>query len=99
MRISDWSSDVCSSDLPAAPHQVRHGGVIAPAEHLGACRAAGGSRRSILPENQLAVVLEQAIQEGDAKARVGVSVGEVQQWASGTEIRHQAIPKIGRAHV
>src|SRR3546814_12848586 len=23
MRISDWSSDVCSSDLPAALHQVR----------------------------------------------------------------------------
>src|SRR3546814_20916309 len=24
MRISDWSSDVCSSDLPATPDTARH---------------------------------------------------------------------------
>src|SRR3546814_1233311 len=36
MRISDWSSDVCSSDLAAglvAPIQVLQG-----VDHLGACR-------------------------------------------------------------
>src|SRR3546814_1333158 len=27
MRISDWSSDVCSSDLPAGPLLVRAGGI------------------------------------------------------------------------
>src|SRR3546814_17411199 len=27
MRISDWSSDVCSSDLPAGLHPGRHRGV------------------------------------------------------------------------
>src|SRR3546814_18714147 len=30
MRISDWSSDVCSSDLPQRPVRGRH----APARHL-----------------------------------------------------------------
>src|SRR3546814_16240685 len=34
MRISDWSSDVCSSDLPAGPqyasHQTRYSGISVP---------------------------------------------------------------------
>src|SRR3546814_8798168 len=39
MRISDWSSDVCSSDLPAV-----HGGILAvrdDAAHVGAMEAHG----------------------------------------------------------
>src|SRR3546814_3859099 len=43
MRISDWSSDVCSSDLPVDPHDVGlgvhpvHGlgDVVDPLEHVG----------------------------------------------------------------
>src|SRR3546814_10614825 len=34
MRISDWSSDVCSSDLGACAEQRRRGGVARIGEHL-----------------------------------------------------------------
>src|SRR3546814_6371889 len=41
MRISDWSSDVCSSDLAGAHHQsyaAAHDGAAAPAkQRLGIC--------------------------------------------------------------
>src|SRR3546814_10077378 len=36
MRISDWSSDVCSSDLPAIPAPA----YIAPQRHLTVCARA-----------------------------------------------------------
>src|SRR3546814_10395849 len=52
MRISDWSSDVCSSDLPglsveaAATHEILdvrlHVGVVH--EHTGVVHAEGGER-------------------------------------------------------
>src|SRR3546814_17563540 len=34
MRISDWSSDVCSSDLDIAVHQVRHVLLVGEAHQL-----------------------------------------------------------------
>src|SRR3546814_16341657 len=34
MRISDWSSDVCSSDLPIFPERTTAGGAIGPAENV-----------------------------------------------------------------
>src|SRR3546814_1649824 len=34
MRISDWSSDVCSSDLDALQHRPRHGRAAAVGDHL-----------------------------------------------------------------
>src|SRR3546814_9538286 len=37
MRISDWSSDVCSSDLSSAPNR-RGGGVAVPAPQHSAAR-------------------------------------------------------------
>src|SRR3546814_7362980 len=43
MRISDWSSDVCSSDLPAQPHQIAGDGAYAlhhPDKRAGAGRDA-----------------------------------------------------------
>src|SRR3546814_7775298 len=33
MRISDWSSDVCSSDLDAIMAALRSGKILAPIEH------------------------------------------------------------------
>src|SRR3546814_18806212 len=33
MRISDWSSDVCSSDLRAVAHDARHGLANSPLEN------------------------------------------------------------------
>src|SRR3546814_8276865 len=34
MRISDWSSDVCSSDLPAAHHRAAEDRKLARARHM-----------------------------------------------------------------
>src|SRR3546814_3808115 len=39
MRISDWSSDVCSSDLPGRGHDRRHGTMLVRD------RIRGGNRR------------------------------------------------------
>src|SRR3546814_10753018 len=44
MRISDWSSDVCSSDLVSRALQAR--GSLLPTEHGGL--ALGGDARAIL---------------------------------------------------
>src|SRR3546814_15268685 len=48
MRISDWSSDVCSSDLPTAlPDENRHGSVhVRAAECEGLCGRSQAQHRS-----------------------------------------------------
>src|SRR3546814_18815893 len=46
MRISDWSSDVCSSDLPIAQHFYRRaGGPLFFAQHIGAVGIEGNVLR------------------------------------------------------
>src|SRR3546814_3256350 len=45
MRISDWSSDVCSSDLPGAFHLSRTGSPAQLRHKLRALRLAGRSQR------------------------------------------------------
>src|SRR3546814_19742314 len=40
MRISDWSSDVCSSDLPGAGHRAHGLGVASGLGRVGELRAA-----------------------------------------------------------
>src|SRR3546814_3118783 len=49
MRISDWSSDVCSSDLGATTER-RTMGTLAGDRSYGLCRA-DGSGRPALPSN------------------------------------------------
>src|SRR3546814_10310777 len=57
MRISDWSSDVCSSDLPFLDRDRRHTpAASADARSRGPCRGAmRGSRLPDQPRNRLAV--------------------------------------------
>src|SRR3546814_3564408 len=45
MRISDWSSDVCSSDLSGLHHRIRRRRASAPAPARAACNAGPRSRR------------------------------------------------------
>src|SRR3546814_20054676 len=49
MRISDWSSDVCSSDLPAAALRARHPG-DAPGDGVGHPHDRRGAARRVRPE-------------------------------------------------
>src|SRR3546814_1158565 len=46
MRISDWSSDVCSSDLPRHDHQVD----VVGAEDLDQLLAVGGPVEPLAPD-------------------------------------------------
>src|SRR3546814_15759166 len=46
MRISDWSSDVCSSDLGAAPAASGAAAATAPAAPPGRAAARAGRRRA-----------------------------------------------------
>src|SRR3546814_7682867 len=75
MRISDWSSDVCSSDL--AVEQLRHG---RPGVGLGPRAAAQGDQRAGLfdtgrEQAARAVVLEAAAVEVDAGGEQGRGEG------------------------
>src|SRR3546814_3956385 len=45
MRISDWSSDVCSSDLPATPHDADCQGLKADDERPLRRNPGGGAQR------------------------------------------------------
>src|SRR3546814_13864321 len=61
MRIRDWSSDLCSSDLEARPDDVRqrHGGrqKVAPREHknpLFASAPSGRGRDRVMPKSECA---------------------------------------------
>src|SRR3546814_8928749 len=53
MRISDWSSDVCSSDLDAAPGRRRH--ALARARRAAADPPALGPSGRSLPAHRLVV--------------------------------------------
>src|SRR3546814_4129566 len=47
MRISDWSSDVCSSDLAAAPHHVEGRQAEVPQHRLQPLQIGAQDRRDI----------------------------------------------------
>src|SRR3546814_8745000 len=55
MRISDWSSDVCSSDLPGLEAQLRAMPEWRHVQYLGVLDRAGV--RDVLARSQLGVVL------------------------------------------
>src|SRR3546814_19647975 len=61
MRISDWSSDVCSSDLPGAP-LIWEGDEIQRVEGVVAALAKGGVAVSI--DTRKAAVMEAALAAG-----------------------------------
>src|SRR3546814_10957272 len=62
MRISDWSSDVCSSDLPHAHVGDDHGGGAHPRRHGRAAQAhdplrlGGGRRTGVARQDRKSVV-------------------------------------------
>src|SRR3546814_13133673 len=62
MRISDWSSDVCSSDLDALALRARSSGVFAPSE---------AGRRDVLRDGRPATC--PAVHARSAMARPGTS--------------------------
>src|SRR3546814_8046834 len=84
MRISDWSSDVCSSDL-RHPRQCDHR-TLAILDHLGG--EAGGRRPSLVGDAQRPLVapeFQQPVDEGAGAARPV------------DPLRHRAALELGRA--
>src|SRR3546814_7626323 len=93
MRISDWSSDVCSSDLPApAPAD---GAAIAlvgfrSGRRAARCRAAGARRRQPDAVAQL---------QDRARYRIPRYGGDAADRQFGIDARAADRDQIGRAHV
>src|SRR3546814_5446319 len=85
MRISDWSSDVCSSDLAEDPFAIRYlrGEVVA-------ALAGGGAEREVAAEAALHGVLEVG-----PVAEVLTDEGEVACPVAGGEGRALGVHEIG----
>src|SRR3546814_5867537 len=103
MGMSDWSSDVCSSDLGVEVLIVSSGAIALGRRHLGI-----GHARPKLEEKQAAaatgqIILAHAYQE--SLARHGLTVAQVLLSPDDTELRRRhlnaraTLNKIGRAHV
>src|SRR3546814_5253922 len=98
MRISDWSSDVCSSDLPR-----RAGGAARLARGRGEGRGAHGRRAGA------AVMIRRSASDIDGEAARHVARMDRDDWSDAQERdlqdwlardpRHPGALQIGRAHV
>src|SRR3546814_9140012 len=69
MRISDWSSDVCSSDLEFPPHDLRRAD-----PHPGQLRCRSSDGRRLLPPHRRSVKGEGSIM-GEPKPLASLSAG------------------------
>src|SRR3546814_1486417 len=108
MRISDWSSDVCSSDLPdpaaqeaAAQELVSSGAAELVALTLGRDGALLATSEGTLRLGALDVVVKSAVGAGDsfvAAMTLGLAQGRSAEDAFGYGMAAGAA-EIGRAHV
>src|SRR3546814_5495967 len=77
MRISDWSSDVCSSDLPQRGYLGI--GIVPVSEDMAAALGLSKDRGEIV----------QRIEDGQAAAKAGLKRGDVVTKINGKEITPQ----------
>src|SRR3546814_1998235 len=86
MRISDWSSDVCSSDLERNPHQII--GLLSPSWAGGDARGTMVDRPSAIDVAWSDVVLRvmglAGRSRGEAKSFFGLSDAELDRIAAGS---------------
>src|SRR3546814_6367470 len=104
MRISDWSSDVCSSDLVAQQQrvdcidkvrQVAFG--FGHRQAAGRQRHAGQGTLSQRAGTAIAIEPVPGDQRVDARAQAGGEVGDDQVLVRGHAEDRVAVPEIGRA--
>src|SRR3546814_3841923 len=107
MRISDWSSDVCSSDLPnITPYQVfatSDGHVILGVgndqQFAKFCRFAG--REDVVADPRFATNVARVHNRAEAVAAVAAIMQTriMTEWVDGLEAVGVPCGQIGRAHV
>src|SRR3546814_16292344 len=69
MRISDWSSDVCSSDLPSTPASRRTHAPFRPRPDVELCK-----RGELRTERFLDAAMDAFIEKGYRRASLGENV-------------------------
>src|SRR3546814_3001103 len=103
MRISDWSSDVCSSDLRQRPKATidRRLGVI-----LQETKALRADQQDVLAHSRrLLSVIQSSLEDDKADDIVAIeladksSIADFMVIASGRSARQVGAMEIGRAHV
>src|SRR3546814_2527059 len=100
MRISDWSSDVCSSDLHGWPRMAGATRVVLPAPGGATTTALGRSVSAATMSGRTA-----SIESGGRCAAIAASIGAGDREGDGFGQRRlglaraEAADQIGRAHV
>src|SRR3546814_7133238 len=98
MRISDWSSDVCSSDLHCRPqcadHRFRNGG-----KHRSGSIAVGHAAQDLDSDLELAVVCPAARDVERVLEIPGLLQHSIEARRERSIIGDRCEEKIGRAHV
>src|SRR3546814_17522989 len=94
MRISDWSSDVCSSDLPPLAHVVLDDGIAALEAMLVAQPPVDPFGRVPLFARRRAILLENAIYD----TREGIELGAPHRLAAPIARRHGKPQHLGNRH-
>src|SRR3546814_4311607 len=77
MRISDWSSDVCSSDLPFARAEANIGDEILAQEGADRIGSADGAEQLVI--GGVVALLHRAIEKATQRRAVSVSIHQRDQ--------------------
>src|SRR3546814_8683577 len=105
MRISDWSSDVCSSDLASVALVALLGGLAMSLYGLQQARAQRVIAEQRSAELEKVAAFQQSMLEGIDIGAMGIGMAEGlrEQAAKGTPAAKDAVEEtlsqIGRAHV
>src|SRR3546814_19428502 len=94
MRISDWSSDVCSSDLPEGLLVAHHAGHAEAAEVHAVVGALAADQAQALPLALGLVVGQRDLQRG--VARLGAGIGEEDVVEVGRRHRRSEERRVGK---
>src|SRR3546814_4091334 len=100
MRISDWSSDVCSSDLTLGHYAIAKGALNSLSKTLASELGRYGIRSNVIAPGFIITEMTQADPEVGAKIAAAVAL-KAPLGRAGTpdDLAGAAVYQIGRAHV
>src|SRR3546814_2443422 len=104
MRISDWSSDVCSADLQPQPAGTRRGVQEQPADFARAVEVV--AQHQYLRVKGAVQLLAMLAVGADAIGIKGPALSDLAEYLTGPAhvagrgvLKHEQVKQIGRAHV